>query len=76
MLRTLMMSAAVSALMVSGALAQANPPATAPAARNDAAETHSPKFIQAQGTDNSPRSGPAKKPARPSFAPPSAANTT
>ena len=51
MLRTLMMSAAVSALMVSGALAQANPPANAPAAKNDVAETHSPKFIQAQGTD-------------------------
>ena len=51
MLRTLMMSAAVSALMVSGALAQANPPANAPAAKNDASETHSPKFIQAQGTD-------------------------
>jgi hypothetical protein len=41
-----MMSAAVSALMVSGALAQANPPASAPAA-----ETHSPNFIQAQGTE-------------------------
>jgi len=51
MLRTLMMSAAVSALMVSGALAQANPPASAPAAKNDVGETHSPKFIQAQGTD-------------------------
>jgi sporulation protein YlmC with PRC-barrel domain len=51
MLRTLMMSAAVSALMASGALAQANPPANAPAARNDVAETHSAKFIQAQGTD-------------------------
>ena len=41
-----MISAAVSALMASGALAQANPPANAPAA-----ETHSAKFIQAQGTD-------------------------
>jgi hypothetical protein len=51
MLRTLMLSAAVSALMVSGALAQANPPANAPAARSNVAETHSPKFIQAQGTD-------------------------
>ena len=46
MLRTLMVSAAVSALMISGALAQANPPTNAPAA-----ETHSAKFIQAQGTD-------------------------
>lgn len=46
MLRTLMMSAAVSALMVSGALAQANPPASAPAV-----QTQSPKFIQTQGTD-------------------------
>jgi sporulation protein YlmC with PRC-barrel domain len=45
MLKTLMMSAAVSALMVSGALAQANPPA-----RSDTAIS-SPKFIQAQGAD-------------------------
>jgi len=44
MLKTLVMSAAVSALMVSGALAQANPPATAPAAS-------SAKFIPAQGAD-------------------------
>jgi sporulation protein YlmC with PRC-barrel domain len=51
MLKTLMMSAAVSALMISGALAQANPPANPPAARHDAAEVNSPKFIQAQGTD-------------------------
>jgi len=50
MLKTLMMSAAVSALMVSGALAQANPPANVPAAKNEAATT-SPKFIQAQSTD-------------------------
>ena len=54
MLKTLMMSAAVSTLMVSGALAQANPPATppaAPAAKADAAPVDSAKFIQAQGTD-------------------------
>jgi len=51
MLKTLMMSAAVSALMISGALAQANPPASSPAAKSEAAETKSPKFIQAQGTD-------------------------
>jgi len=51
MLKTLMMSAAVSALMISGALAQANPPASLPAAKSAAAETKSPKFIQTQGTD-------------------------
>ena len=54
MLKTLMMSAAVSTLMVSGALAQANPPATppaAPAAKADAAPVDSAKFIQAQGAD-------------------------
>ncbi len=51
MIKTLMMSAAVSALMISGALAQANPPANPPAAKSDAAETKSPKFIQAQGAD-------------------------
>ena len=49
-----MMSAAVSTLMVSGALAQANPPAAppaAPAAKADAGPVDSAKFIQAQGTD-------------------------
>jgi hypothetical protein len=51
MLKTLMMSAAVSALMVSGALAQASPPASPPAAKSEAAETKSPQFIQTQGTD-------------------------
>src|SRR3954453_20995229 len=51
MLKTLMMSAAVSALMISGAVAQANPPLNPPAAKNDAAEMKSPKFIQAQGAD-------------------------
>jgi hypothetical protein len=53
MVKTLMMSAAVSALMISGALAQANPPANppSPAAKSDAAEMKSPKFIQTQGTD-------------------------
>jgi sporulation protein YlmC with PRC-barrel domain len=51
MLKTLMMSAAVSALMISGALAQANPPANPSAAKSDAAEMKSPKFIQAQGAD-------------------------
>jgi sporulation protein YlmC with PRC-barrel domain len=51
MLKTLMMSAAVSALMISGALAQANPPASSAAAKTDAGEMNSPKFIQAQGTD-------------------------
>jgi sporulation protein YlmC with PRC-barrel domain len=54
MLKTLMMSAAVSTLIVSGALAQANPPATAPMAatsKADAAPVDSAKFIQAQGAD-------------------------
>ena len=54
MLKTLMMSAAVSTLMVSGALAQANPPTmspAAPAAKAEAAPVDSAKFIQAQGTD-------------------------
>lgn len=51
MLKTLMMSAAVSALMVSGALAQANPPASSAPAK-DAAPMDSAKFIQAQGTDH------------------------
>ena len=51
MLKTLMLSTAVSALMISGALAQANPPANPPPARTDAASVNSPKFIQAQGVD-------------------------
>jgi len=54
MLKTLMMSAAVSTLMVSGALAQASPPMAppaAPAAKADAAPVDSAKFIQSQGTD-------------------------
>jgi sporulation protein YlmC with PRC-barrel domain len=51
MLKTLMMSAAVSALMVSGALAQATPPAPAAPAAKDAAAMASPKFIQAQNAD-------------------------
>jgi sporulation protein YlmC with PRC-barrel domain len=51
MLKTLMISAAVSALLVSGALAQSNPPANSPAANSHVTETKSPKFIQAQGTD-------------------------
>jgi hypothetical protein len=49
MLRKLMVSAAISALMISGALAQADPPrADAPKA---APVADSAKFIQAQGTD-------------------------
>jgi hypothetical protein len=55
MLKTLMMSAAVSALMVSGALAQAGPPATSPPAsppaKADAAPMDGAKFISSQGTD-------------------------
>lgn len=56
MLKTLTMSAAVSALMVSGALAQAGPPATSPPASSppakaDAAPMNGAKFIASQGTD-------------------------
>ena len=56
MLKTLMISAAISALMVSGALAQADmspKPAApaAPAAKTDAAPHDTAKFIAAQSTD-------------------------
>ena len=54
MLKTLIISAAVSALMVSGALAQADM-SKPPAAKNDAitAIPHdTAKFIAAQGTDH------------------------
>src|SRR5216684_3500247 len=46
MLKKLMISAAVSALMVSGALAQASPPA-----KSDAAPVDAAKFISSQSTD-------------------------
>ena len=52
MLKTLMMSAAVSALMVSGALAQDKPPMASPPAKAEGAAVDSAKFIQAQGTDH------------------------
>ena len=52
MLKTLMMSAALSALMISGALAQASPPAASPPeAKADAAPMDGAKFIQSQSTD-------------------------
>jgi sporulation protein YlmC with PRC-barrel domain len=54
MLKTLTMSAAVSALMVSGALAQATPPADKSANQPPAAQsapTSGPQFIQAQSAD-------------------------
>jgi PRC-barrel domain len=51
MLKTLMMSAAVSALMVSGALAQDKPPEASPPAKAEGAAVDSAKFIQAQSTD-------------------------
>jgi sporulation protein YlmC with PRC-barrel domain len=52
MLKTLMISAAVSALMVSGALAQADmSPKQQPAAKADAIPHDTAKFIAAQGTD-------------------------
>ena len=50
MIKTLMISAAVSALMVSGALAQADM-SRQPAAKTDAAPHDTTKFIPAQGTD-------------------------
>src|SRR5216683_3270674 len=46
MLKKLMISAAVSALMVLGALAQASPPA-----KSDAAPVDAAKFISSQSTD-------------------------
>jgi hypothetical protein len=51
MLKTLMMSAAVSALMVSGALAQDKPPMASPPAKAEGTAADSAKFIQAQSTD-------------------------
>src|SRR5262245_28485064 len=51
MLKTLMISAAVSALMVSGALAQDKPPMASPPAKAEGAAMDSAKFIQAQSTD-------------------------
>ena len=51
MRKTLMMSAAVSALMVSGALAQDKPPMASPPAKAEGAAIDSAKFIQAQSTD-------------------------
>jgi hypothetical protein len=53
MLKKLMISAAVSALMVSGAMAQANPAAQAnpPAAKADAAPVDAAKFISSQSAD-------------------------
>src|SRR3989442_7266572 len=51
MLKTLMISAAVSALMVSGALAQADLSPKPPAAPAPKAEADTAKFIAAQGTD-------------------------
>jgi len=54
MLRTLMISTAISALMVSGALAQADMSPKPPTAKNDAATAvphDTAKFIAAQGTD-------------------------
>src|SRR6266480_2815023 len=51
MLKTLVISAAVSALMVSGAVAQADMSPKQPAAKTDAAPHDTAKFIAAQGTD-------------------------
>jgi len=48
MFKTLMISAGVSVLMISGALAQANPPAAKPEAK---AEISSPHFVKEQGMD-------------------------
>jgi PRC-barrel domain len=53
MLRKLMISAAVGALTLSGAMAQGNPPAknSSPPAKSEAAPTHSAKFVASQGAD-------------------------
>jgi PRC-barrel domain protein len=51
MLKRLMICAAVSALMVSGAMAQASPPASPPATKADAAPADTTKFISAQSAD-------------------------
>ena len=51
MLKTLVISAAVSALMVSGALAQADLSPKQPAAKPEAALHDTGKFIAAQSTD-------------------------
>ena len=51
MLKKLMISAAVSALMVSGAMAQANPPANPPPAKSEAAPMNDAKFVASQSTD-------------------------
>ena len=50
MLKQLMVSAAISALMVSGAMAQASPPASPPA-KADAAPLSDAKFLSSQSTD-------------------------
>ena len=51
MLKNLMISAAVSALMMSGAMAQGSPPPSPPAAKTDAAPADGAKFISSQSTD-------------------------
>jgi sporulation protein YlmC with PRC-barrel domain len=51
MLKSLMLSAAIGALTVSGALAQATTPANPPAATTAPAATNSAKFIPAQSPD-------------------------
>lgn len=51
MLKQLMVSAAISALMVSGAMAQASPPASPPA-KADAAPISDAKFLSSQSTDH------------------------
>jgi sporulation protein YlmC with PRC-barrel domain len=50
MLKTLMISAAISALMVSGAMAQATPPAPTEK-KADAAPLNDPKFVSSQSTE-------------------------
>jgi PRC-barrel domain len=51
MLKKLVTSAAVSALMISGAMAQASPPASPPA-KADAAPLSDAKFLSSQNTDH------------------------
>ena len=50
MLKTLMISAAISAMMVSGAIAQVPPPAPAEK-KADAAPLNDPKFVSSQSTE-------------------------
>jgi hypothetical protein len=51
MLKTLLMSAAIGGLVMSGALAQGTPAGDAPKVTADAPKADAPKFVPSQGTD-------------------------